>query len=1022
MKIVQIDTYDITGGAARAAYRLHKALRENGLDCRTVVKNKVSEDDSVLLATVRKTAEQSDQEFFIKEVVQGHYINYHRTQLSNTMFSVPYPGYDVSGIPAVRQADVINLQWVADFQSPKTIKMLLDSGKPVVWTLHDQWAFTGGCHYSAGCENYKEDCLGCPQLSDDPYDLPAAILKDKLEYFNGMDLTIVTPSRWMAKCAGKSRLFADSRIEVISNSLETDLFVPVPKARAKKEIGFDIDSVIILFGAEYGNEKRKGFKELMSAVRHCRTNPGFEKMVRTDKVKIVCFGYPNDELEKIGVPVVPLGYLKSDVEISRAYAAADIFIQPSLEDNLPNTMLESMSCGTPVVAFDAGGMPDMVVENETGRLAPLGDVRLMGEAILSLVFDPDKRKDMSEICRKNILEKYSLDVQARNYLALYDDLHKNYRSRSPVPHKRPALKSFTNGRPGQSDLLFVETGLGRNFQMIIDPVLKKALKEILSIYRERLKKSEEDREKRGEKINELVRHFNESEKNNKKRLDLIRELNKSLKEKDGLIGELDDSLKKRAGLIEELNDSLKEKDGLIGELDDSLRKRAGLIEELNDSLKEKDGLIGELDDSLKKRAGLIEELNDSLKEKDGLIGELDDSLRKRAGLIEDLNDSLKEKDGLIGELDILLKESNIIQQEKEVVIHDLDAALKQRGLYIDELNAILEEREQKFQDLESLLRDKEAAAGELRQIVNQYRKFNPFYRIKKFFTPKLGILYHHDPIQMHIPKKYFKNKQLKKYPRISICTPSYNQALFLEGTIKSVLGQGYPDLEYVIQDGGSVDGSEEILKKYGESLAHWESRKDNGQANAINLGLSRSNGEIMGYLNSDDILLPGALYYVARYFEKHPEVDVIYGHRLLINEHNHQIGRWVLPGHEDDILNWADFIPQETMFWRRRIWEKSGGYIDEGFRFALDWELILRFRDADAKFVRVPRFLAAFRVHMQQKTSAELNEQGHKEMNILRQRCQKREVSETEIRENIRPYFRRHLFCETLYRLGIFRY
>ncbi|MBN1275972.1 MAG: glycosyltransferase, partial [Deltaproteobacteria bacterium] len=556
MKIVQIDTYDITGGAARAAYRLHKALRENGLDCRTVVKNKVSEDDSVLLATVRKTAEQSDQEFFIKEVVQGHYINYHRTQLSNTMFSVPYPGYDVSGIPAVRQADVINLQWVADFQSPKTIKMLLDSGKPVVWTLHDQWAFTGGCHYSAGCENYQEGCLNCPQLSDDPYDLPAAILKDKLEYFNGMDLTIVTPSRWMARCAGKSRLFADSRIEVISNSLETDLFVPVPKARAKKEIGFDIDSVIILFGAEYGNEKRKGFKELMSAIRHCRTNPGFEKMVRTDKVKIVCFGYPNDELEKIGVPVVPLGYLKSDVEISRAYAAADIFIQPSLEDNLPNTMLESMSCGTPVVAFDVGGMPDMVVENETGRLAPLGDVRLMGEAILSLVFDPDKRKYMSEICRKNILEKYSLDVQARNYLALYDDLHKNYRSTSPVPPERPGMKNFANGRPEQSDLLFVEMGLGRNFQMIIDPVLKKALKELLSIYRERLEKSEKDREKRGEKINDLVRHFNESEKNNKKRLDLIRELNKSLKEKDGLIGELDDSLKKRAGLIEELNDSL----------------------------------------------------------------------------------------------------------------------------------------------------------------------------------------------------------------------------------------------------------------------------------------------------------------------------------------------------------------------------------------------------------------------------------------------------------------------------------
>ena len=149
---------------------------------------------------------------------------------------------------------------------------------------------------------------------------------------------------------------------------------------------------------------------------------------------------------------------------------------------------------------------------------------------------------------------------------------------------------------------------------------------------------------------------------------------------------------------------------------------------------------------------------------------------------------------------------------------------------------------------------------------------------------------------------------------------------------------------------------------------------------------------------------------------------MIYGPRILINEHTHETGRWVLPPHEDDILSWADYIPQETLFWRRRIWEKAGGHIDESFRFAMDWDLILRFRDVGAKFVRLPRFLGAFRVHSQQKTSAALTELGHKEMGILRERCHNRPVSEVEILDNIRHYMRRHVLCETLYRIGLLRY
>src|SRR5262249_36979350 len=190
---------------------------------------------------------------------------------------------------------------------------------------------------------------------------------------------------------------------------------------------------------------------------------------------------------------------------------------------------------------------------------------------------------------------------------------------------------------------------------------------------------------------------------------------------------------------------------------------------------------------------------------------------------------------------------------------------------------------------------------------------------------------------------------------------------FLERTLKSVLGQGYPRLEYIVQDGGSTDETAEVLERYRGLLHHCESAPDRGQAHAINLGFGHGTGEILAYLNSDDLLLPGTLHYVAHYFATHPEVDAVYGHRVLIDENDAEVGRWVLPPHNDALLSWADYVPQETLFWRRRIWDKVGASLDETFQFALDWDLLIRFRDAGARFVRLPRFLGGFRVHAQQK-------------------------------------------------------
>ena len=204
--------------------------------------------------------------------------------------------------------------------------------------------------------------------------------------------------------------------------------------------------------------------------------------------------------------------------------------------------------------------------------------------------------------------------------------------------------------------------------------------------------------------------------------------------------------------------------------------------------------------------------------------------------------------------------------------------------------------------------------------------FRPLYRQLK---PRLGVLNQYPPRELHFPTHYYNVATLSVVPKISIVTPSYNQSVFLERTLKSVLEQSYPDLEYLVQDGGSTDDTVTVLKRYDDRLTGWTSCADKGQANAINIGFSKSSGEIMAWLNSDDILLPGTLFYVADYFTRHPDVDVVYGHRILIDENDQDIGRWMMPPHDDQVISWADFIPQETMFWRRRIWEKAGGHINE---------------------------------------------------------------------------------------------
>jgi len=221
-------------------------------------------------------------------------------------------------------------------------------------------------------------------------------------------------------------------------------------------------------------------------------------------------------------------------------------------------------------------------------------------------------------------------------------------------------------------------------------------------------------------------------------------------------------------------------------------------------------------------------------------------------------------------------------------------------------------------------------------------------------------------------------------PTISIVTPSFNQGMFIERTVRSVLGQGYPKLQYIVMDGGSTDSTLNVLQSYAQHFHHFSSGPDRGQADAIARGFDQTSGDIMAYLNSDDLLAPGTLHFVAAYFDQHPEVDFIYSHRCIIDANDRVIGYWYLPPHVNWLMRRWDLIPQETCFWRRSLFEAVGN-VDSSYQFAMDYDLFVRMM-VRGKFRRVDRVLASFRQHGSSKTSQQYITVGANEVQAIRKK------------------------------------
>lgn len=424
MNIVHLSTFELQGGAARAAYRLHQGLLAMGKNSRILSLYSASSQDSV--SQYQPPISQNPPSYYY-DLIQKYCIDGDRSDISNTLFSLGYPGYDVTEHEIVKNSDIINLHWLSSgFLTPVGIRQILELEKPVVWTLHDMWAFTGGCHYSAGCDGYQQNCASCPQLREDSYKLPFHLLQDKIELFSHPNLVIVTPSRWLTQCVKNSQVFRHHRVETIPYSLDETVFYPLEKAEAKQKLNLNPDTFILLIGAMTGKEKRKGFTQLFTALKLLEKAPNIKKLINNKKLKIACFGEPSDKLEPLDIEIINFGKIKKDEDLSVIYSAANLFILPSLEDNFPNTMLEAMSCATPVISFAVGGMMDLIKDNINGVLIPAYNLDIMAQKLMELINNHEQCQLMGAKARQEIETNYALNIQAEKYVKLYQELSNKY--------------------------------------------------------------------------------------------------------------------------------------------------------------------------------------------------------------------------------------------------------------------------------------------------------------------------------------------------------------------------------------------------------------------------------------------------------------------------------------------------------------------------------------------------------------------------------------------------------------------
>lgn len=418
MNIVQI-CHDNFGGAGNAARRLHEGLLGLGQDSSLLVMAKNGADPASYVIPPRggfpaspATGLGGHPDFAASVRRWGCRVGrYGNRPEGLELFTDAGAVSRFPDMDQVVEADAVILHWICGVVDVAGGAFARLKGKAVVWVLHDMNPFTGGCHYSMDCDRYTRACGACPQLgSRRSADLSRRVFEGKLRAYADLDFTVVTPSHWLAEKAGASSLMRGRAIEVVPNSVPTDIFRPMDRAVSRSKLGIPSSASVILFGAESLGNRRKGIGHLLGALDILAARKPDQD------IALLTFGgggFP----EGLPFPVFHAGIVRDETELAAVYAAADVLALPSLADNLPNVALEAMACGLPTVCFAIGGLPEIVVSGKTGLLASPGDDAGFAEALGRILADGEHS---CSCCREEALERYSLKIQASRFISLLE--------------------------------------------------------------------------------------------------------------------------------------------------------------------------------------------------------------------------------------------------------------------------------------------------------------------------------------------------------------------------------------------------------------------------------------------------------------------------------------------------------------------------------------------------------------------------------------------------------------------------
>lgn len=414
MRVLIVNTSENTGGAAVAANRLKEALNNNGIKAKMLVRDK--ESDDITVAQLNKSWHQKWDFLWERLVI---YMRLHFKRDNLFLIDIANAGTDITKTREFKEADVIHLSWINQgMLSLKGIRKILESHKPVVWTMHDLWPASSICHYARNCRNYEKQCGNCPLLpgNGSSNDLSARIWRKKRKILERNSILFVTCSRWLADKAKKSGLLSGQKVISIPNPIDSRAFTKENREEARLYAGLPEGKKLILFVSQRVTDKRKGMDYFITAInKMVEAHPEMK-----DDCGIAILGGKAEELaDKLPLPSYPLGYVSEEKKIASIYNSVDLFVLPSLEDNLPNTIMEAMACGVPCVGFNTGGIPEMIDHLKNGYVAEYKSSDDLAKGIHWVLSEAD-HQSLSNEAMKKVNQCYSQYAVAMKYIEAYN--------------------------------------------------------------------------------------------------------------------------------------------------------------------------------------------------------------------------------------------------------------------------------------------------------------------------------------------------------------------------------------------------------------------------------------------------------------------------------------------------------------------------------------------------------------------------------------------------------------------------